>query len=96
MQSFTLYSWVRPFGISTIVGAVDKDGPALYVVEPSGSSFVRMKIPDEELSFTCSYRATIVRPLARVVSWLKQNWKSSSYQKSRFVKRLLRLLECKF
>jgi 20S proteasome subunit alpha 7 len=39
VQSFTLYSWVRPFGISTIIGTVDKDGPGLYVVEPSGSSF---------------------------------------------------------
>jgi len=39
VQSFTLYSWVRPFGISTIIGAVDADGPGLYVVEPGGSSF---------------------------------------------------------
>jgi 20S proteasome subunit alpha 7 len=44
-----LYSWVRPFGISTIIGAVDKDGPGLYVVEPSGSSFVSPEITDEKL-----------------------------------------------
>ncbi|THH13924.1 hypothetical protein EW146_g6351 [Bondarzewia mesenterica] len=36
VQAFTLYSSVRPFGISTILGTVDKDGPSLYVVEPSG------------------------------------------------------------
>ncbi|KAG6878114.1 hypothetical protein C0993_012118 [Termitomyces sp. T159_Od127] len=36
VQAYTLYSSVRPFGISTILGTVDKDGPALYVVEPSG------------------------------------------------------------
>jgi len=36
---YTLYSSVRPFGISTILGAVDKNGPALYVVEPSGVFF---------------------------------------------------------
>ncbi|KAF9509876.1 hypothetical protein BS47DRAFT_1300905 [Hydnum rufescens UP504] len=36
VQAYTLYSSVRPFGISAILGAVDKDGPALYVVEPSG------------------------------------------------------------
>lgn len=36
VQAYTLYSSVRPFGIGTILGAVDKDGPALYVVEPSG------------------------------------------------------------
>ncbi|RDB22832.1 Proteasome subunit alpha type-3 [Hypsizygus marmoreus] len=39
VQMYTLYSSVRPFGISTILGAVDKDGPGLYVVEPSGVFF---------------------------------------------------------
>ncbi|CCM04851.1 uncharacterized protein FIBRA_07044 [Fibroporia radiculosa] len=38
-QAYTLYSSVRPFGCSTIVGAVDKTGPALYVVEPSGVAY---------------------------------------------------------
>jgi len=36
VQAYTLYSSVRPFGCSTILGGVDKDGPTLYVVEPSG------------------------------------------------------------
>ncbi|ETW84575.1 threonine protease [Heterobasidion irregulare TC 32-1] len=36
VQAYTLYSSVRPFGISTILGGVDKNGPALFVVEPSG------------------------------------------------------------
>ncbi|KAF8665756.1 hypothetical protein AX16_000204 [Volvariella volvacea WC 439] len=36
VQAYTLYSSVRPFGISTILGAVDKDGPSLFIVEPSG------------------------------------------------------------
>ncbi|KAB5595435.1 Proteasome subunit alpha type protein [Ceratobasidium theobromae] len=36
VQAYTLYSSVRPFGISTILGAIDKDGPSLYVVQPSG------------------------------------------------------------
>jgi 20S proteasome subunit alpha 7 len=36
VQAYTLYSSVRPFGISTILGAVDQDGPSLFVVEPSG------------------------------------------------------------
>ncbi|KAF8351279.1 20S proteasome subunit [Amanita rubescens] len=39
VQAYTLYSSVRPFGISTILGAVDKDGPQLYVIEPSGVFF---------------------------------------------------------
>ena len=40
VQIYTLYSSVRPFGVSTILGGVDKTGPNLYVVEPSGVFFV--------------------------------------------------------
>ncbi|WFD17983.1 proteasome endopeptidase complex [Malassezia caprae] len=37
VQAFTLYSSVRPFGASAIVGGVDAErGPQLYVIEPSG------------------------------------------------------------
>ncbi|KAF9557242.1 20S proteasome subunit [Agrocybe pediades] len=36
VQAYTLYSSVRPFGISTMLGSVDQNGPSLYVVEPSG------------------------------------------------------------
>lgn len=39
VQAYTLFSAVRPFGVSIILGAVDKDGPALFVVEPSGIFF---------------------------------------------------------
>ncbi|KAE9410295.1 20S proteasome subunit [Gymnopus androsaceus JB14] len=39
VQVYTLYSSVRPFGISTIIGGVDQDGPALFVIEPSGVFF---------------------------------------------------------
>ncbi|KAJ3076677.1 hypothetical protein HDU98_001139 [Podochytrium sp. JEL0797] len=36
VQAYTLYSSVRPFGVSTIIATMDKTGPGLYVVEPSG------------------------------------------------------------
>lgn len=37
MQAFTLYSSVRPFGASAIIGGIDEArGPQLFVVEPSG------------------------------------------------------------
>ncbi|TRM68249.1 nucleophile aminohydrolase [Schizophyllum amplum] len=39
VQAYTLYSSVRPFGISAILGAIDKDGPQLFVIEPSGVFF---------------------------------------------------------
>jgi 20S proteasome subunit alpha 7 len=37
-SAFTLYSSVRPFGISTILGGIDSetDEPQLYMIEPSG------------------------------------------------------------
>ncbi len=30
---------MRPFGLSTLIAGVDKTGPKLFVVEPSGSWF---------------------------------------------------------
>lgn len=37
VQAFTLYSSVRPFGLSSIIGGIDKErGPQLFVIEPSG------------------------------------------------------------
>lgn len=39
VQAYTLYSSVRPFGISTILAVVDRKGPSMYVIEPSGVYF---------------------------------------------------------
>eukprot|EP01098_Paradermamoeba_levis_P004212 TRINITY_DN181_c0_g1_i2.p1 TRINITY_DN181_c0_g1~~TRINITY_DN181_c0_g1_i2.p1 ORF type:complete len:251 (+),score=56.89 TRINITY_DN181_c0_g1_i2:52-804(+) len=36
VQVYTLYSHMRPFGTSVLVGGIDKKGPQLYMVEPSG------------------------------------------------------------
>ncbi|KAK9711637.1 putative proteasome subunit alpha type-7 [Basidiobolus ranarum] len=36
IQAYTLYSSVRPFGCSTILGLIDENGPQLYMIEPSG------------------------------------------------------------
>jgi 20S proteasome alpha/beta subunit len=43
VQAYTLYSSVRPFGCSTILGGIDKDGPSIYVIEPSGVFYVRTR-----------------------------------------------------
>ena len=43
VSAYTLYSSVRPFGCSTIVGAVNEDGTsALYMIEPSGVYWVKL------------------------------------------------------
>ncbi|ALC42423.1 Prosalpha7, partial [Drosophila busckii] len=40
VHAYTLYSAVRPFGLSIIFASWDEvDGPQLYKIEPSGSSF---------------------------------------------------------
>jgi 20S proteasome subunit alpha 7 len=41
IQTYTLYSSVRPFGVGTLIATLDKTGsnsykPGLYLVEPSG------------------------------------------------------------
>lgn len=37
VQAYTLYSSVRPFGISAILGSADEEvGPELYMIESSG------------------------------------------------------------
>ncbi|KAJ2514870.1 putative proteasome subunit alpha type-7 [Coemansia sp. RSA 1939] len=36
VQAYTLYSSVRPFGVSTLLACTDAKGPQLYMIEPSG------------------------------------------------------------
>lgn len=40
VHAYTLYSSVRPFGVSCLLSSYDPtDGPAMYVIDPSGVSF---------------------------------------------------------
>jgi len=39
VQAYTLYAHLRPFGSSVLLGGLDKNGPQLYLVEPSGVSW---------------------------------------------------------
>lgn len=36
-QQYTQYAGVRPFGVSLIIAGVDKDGPTVFVTDPSGT-----------------------------------------------------------
>ena len=36
VQAYTCYGSVRPFGISSLIAGVDKTGPKLFCLEPSG------------------------------------------------------------
>lgn len=35
----TIYSWVRPYGVSTLVASYEEDKPSLYMIDPSGTSW---------------------------------------------------------
>ncbi|XP_057328400.1 proteasome subunit alpha type-3 [Microplitis mediator] len=39
MHAYTLYSAVRPYGCSVILSAYEADGPAMYMIDPSGVSY---------------------------------------------------------
>jgi len=39
VQAYTLYASIRPFGVSALLGGVDRTGPRLFMVEPSGISW---------------------------------------------------------
>lgn len=37
MHVFNLYWYVRPFGVCSLIAAVDRSGPQLYMVDPAGT-----------------------------------------------------------
>jgi len=39
VQMYTLYAYIRPFGCAAIIGGIDRKGPQLYMIEPSGISW---------------------------------------------------------
>ncbi|KAG8229910.1 hypothetical protein J437_LFUL009774 [Ladona fulva] len=39
MHAYTLYSAIRPFGCSVILGSYEDDGPSMYMIDPSGVSY---------------------------------------------------------
>lgn len=40
MHAHTLYGAIRPFGVSVILASLEEDSPKLFMVEPSGVSYV--------------------------------------------------------
>lgn len=52
IHAYTLYSAVRPFGSSLILGTYDPDdGPQMYMIDPSGVSYVRSNVTDLNINF---------------------------------------------
>lgn len=40
MHAYTLYSAVRPYGCSVVLSSYEPDGPVMYMIDPSGVSYV--------------------------------------------------------
>jgi 20S proteasome subunit alpha 7 len=40
VHAYTMYAFVRPFGVSTLLAGVDETGPKLFLIEPDGSHYV--------------------------------------------------------
>lgn len=43
MHAYTLYSAIRPYGCSVVIGSFEDDGPVLFMIEPSGVSYVSIQ-----------------------------------------------------
>jgi 20S proteasome subunit alpha 7 len=83
VSAYTLYSSVRPFGISALIATMDKGGPGLYMVEPSGVCYGYMgaaigkgrtlaRTELEKLKFSELTCREAVKEAARMyVSWIK-------------------------
>ena len=48
VHAYTLHSAVRPFGTSMIVASYGSDGPEMFLIEPSGVSWVSLILPSSE------------------------------------------------
>jgi 20S proteasome alpha/beta subunit len=59
VQAYTLKSYVRPYGCSVIIGAYDRSGPQLYMIEPSGVCYVRLFLFHLMLTDWCSYSCAL-------------------------------------
>lgn len=44
MHAYTLYSAVRPFGCSVILASYQDDEPNMFLIDPSGVSYVCIKL----------------------------------------------------
>ncbi|KAI8900799.1 nucleophile aminohydrolase [Globomyces pollinis-pini] len=91
VSAFTLYSSVRPFGLSTIVASVDVHGPALYMIEPSGlyygynatavgkgSQLAKTEL--EKLDFKTLTAAEAVKHAARIIHMVHDESKDKDFE----------------
>lgn len=102
---------MRPFGANAVVGLVDKDGPQLYMFEPSGVYWVKLWFGSFCIKSLVHFRVINVVPLVKANlsqklssrNWIwphlrvaKLSMKSSvSYTNATKIPRILRILKWK-
>uniref|UniRef100_A0A8C9YXU7 Proteasome 20S subunit alpha 3 n=1 Tax=Sander lucioperca TaxID=283035 RepID=A0A8C9YXU7_SANLU len=79
VHAYTLYSAVRPFGCSFILGSYDKDdGPQLYMVDPSGISHGYWEIEKLQMKeMTCR---EIVKEVAKIIYIVHDEVKDKAFE----------------
>lgn len=91
VQNYTCYNSVRPFGVVSIVGGVDENGPHLYMIEPSGAYWgytgaaagkgrQTAKSELEKLEFDTLSARDAVKHAARIIHQAHEDNKDKDYE----------------
>ncbi|XP_046749470.1 proteasome subunit alpha type-3 [Diprion similis] len=91
MHAYTLYSAVRPYGCSVIIGAYEADGPAMYMIDPSGVSYgyygcaigkakQSAKTEIEKLKLADMSCKDLIREAARIIYLLHDELKDKQFE----------------
>eukprot|EP00735_Rhodelphis_limneticus_P002603 TRINITY_DN1352_c0_g1::TRINITY_DN1352_c0_g1_i1::g.20020::m.20020 TRINITY_DN1352_c0_g1::TRINITY_DN1352_c0_g1_i1::g.20020 ORF type:complete len:268 (+),score=29.18,sp/O23715/PSA3_ARATH/57.77/2e-105,Proteasome/PF00227.21/1.1e-47,Proteasome_A_N/PF10584.4/1.3e-13,Proteasome_A_N/PF10584.4/5.5e+03 TRINITY_DN1352_c0_g1_i1:49-804(+) len=91
MHAYTLYWYVRPFGIAMLLAAYDEDGPGLYCLDPSGQSLryracavgkakAQAKVELEKINFETLGARDAVKELARILYALHDEVKDKDFE----------------
>lgn len=92
MHAYTLYSAVRPYGCSVILGGYDiTDGPAMYLIDPSGVSYgyhgctvgkakQAAKTEIEKLKFTDMSMADLIKEAAKIIYLVHDELKDKNFE----------------
>jgi len=92
MHAYTLYSAVRPFGCSLVLGTYDKaNGPAMYMIDPSGvyngylgcavgKAKQAAKTEMEKIKFSDMTCAELIKEAAKIIYTVHDSVKDKSFE----------------
>lgn len=91
MHAYTLYSAVRPYGCSIILGGYEEDGPVMFMIDPSGVSYgyhgcavgkakQAAKTEIEKLKLTNMSTKDLVKEAARIIYLVHDELKDKNFE----------------